>query len=248
MIAERQAGIGEVGRVLDRDHVEQPAVVGLAHATEQLDHAADHARLGRHARQQREAEIAHAAQPLRQRPAALRDLGIAAGRQVGGEGLVPEAAANASLGPRGRVERMAAQPFRRIDRDLSARRELDPQIAARERRRGDGRLLRQFRHVEQPLPLRAVAAVGAVVEQPDGGEAAAPPVGPLDRQLVASMRNPGNARILAAPIVGGAGACGCFRGRHRATFYRHFVTLRQSLGTVDLDREHDPDASHGGSG
>jgi hypothetical protein len=87
------------------------------------------------------------------------------------------------------------------------RRERDPQVTVGERRRRDGRLFRQLCHIEQPLTLRAVAPIRAVVEQPNGGEAAPPPVGPLDRHLVDAMRDAGDEPLRATALRASTRAC-----------------------------------------
>src|SRR5262249_45834975 len=127
---------------------------------------------------------------------------------------------------------MAAQPLGGIDDARSARRELDPEIGARERGGGDRRLLPPLRGVEQPLPPRAAAPIRPVVEEPDGGEAAAPPVGPFDRHVVHPVRNAGDEPLRASGLRASARAR--FDDCHCRPFRWWPTTLRQLSSTIQV--------------
>ncbi|SQA90247.1 Uncharacterised protein [Burkholderia gladioli] len=120
-LARRQIGVQRqvergIGIAIGIDlgaHVEQRAEVGFAHEGEARDQARQRARLGRHAAQLREPDIARRAQPGQQRRVVLHHRVVLEHRQrqPGAPALRP-GARPAALGARGGVVGMRAQPAR----------------------------------------------------------------------------------------------------------------------------------------
>ena len=74
MRAETEPGVREVGRIDDRLHVEEAAVVRLAYEPEELGRARHRLGLGRPTGQNREAELVDPGEPAPERLAAHCDL------------------------------------------------------------------------------------------------------------------------------------------------------------------------------
>ena len=74
MRAEAEAGVREVRRLDDRLHVEEPAVVRLAHEAEELRDTRHRPRLGRAAAEDREPKLVDGGEPVAQRSAAGGDI------------------------------------------------------------------------------------------------------------------------------------------------------------------------------